>query len=104
MHLIQILLPLYDNEGHRIPMIHHRAVKEELTERFHGLTAYNRAPAEGLWKKSQKGHKTRRDDIIIYEVMTQTRNASWWRIFRRRLEQRFRQEEVIIRAQEIALL
>lgn len=101
MHLIQILLPLYDNLGKPIPMAHHRKVKEELTGRFRGLTAYNRAPAEGLWAK---GRKTQRDEIIVYEVMARSRQASWWRSFRKRLEKLFQQESVVIRAQEIALL
>jgi len=101
MYLIQILLPLYDNEGNPIPLAHHRAVKRELAERFHGLTAYNRAPAEGLWTK---GRKTHRDDIIIYEVMIRSRQMSWWRGFRQRLEKLFRQDSVVVRAQAIELM
>ena len=86
-------------------MTHHQVVKKELTDRFQGMTAYNRAPAEGLWRKSpKKGQKTQRDDIIVYEVMTRSRQVTWWRIFRKRLEKRFRQEAVVIRAQEIELL
>ena len=46
MYLIHILLPLNDNEGRPHGRELLRAV--ELTERFGGLTAHTRAPAEGL--------------------------------------------------------
>lgn len=59
MHQIQLLLPLSDNDGTPFPVAHYGRVREELTERFQGLTAYSRAPAEGLWKKDD--HAVARD-------------------------------------------
>ena len=52
MHLVQLLLPLYDNEGRGFGETPFAAVREELTRRFGGVTAYMRSPATGLWKKS----------------------------------------------------
>ena len=49
MHLIQLLLPLYDNDGMQQPDDLFRRVRTELTERFGGLTAYTRAPALAAW-------------------------------------------------------
>ncbi len=46
MHLIQILLPIYDNEGMAIPREIFHAIGNELVQRFGGLTAHTRAPAE----------------------------------------------------------
>src|SRR3954468_20193639 len=97
MHLVQILLPLTDNLGRPLPRENFEKVQRELTERFKGLTAYTRAPAEGLWKP-RKG--TRRDEIIVYEVMVRSLNVSWWRQYRLRLEKLFQQESIVIRAQE----
>jgi hypothetical protein len=102
MHLVQVLLPLYDNEGQLLSAALHHMVREELTERFGGLTAYTRAPAEGLWKENAA--ETARDDIVVYEVMTPTLDALWWSSYRKDLEDRFRQQQVIIRAQAIRLL
>jgi hypothetical protein len=48
MYLIHILLPLKDNQGRPHGRELFRGVAGELTERFGGLTAYTRAPAEGL--------------------------------------------------------
>ena len=49
MHLVQILLPVYDNEGNELPQVEFRRVRSELSHRFGGLTAFTRAPAEGIW-------------------------------------------------------
>ncbi len=102
MHLVQILLPLYDNERQPFPREDYRLVRQELTERFGGLTVYRRAPAEGVWKVSD-GEMTR-DDIAIFEVMAPDLDKAWWRTYRHELEQRFRQEVIVIRAQPTQLL
>lgn len=49
MFLIQILLPLYDNRNQRLPAALHTGTRDELVARFGGITAYTRAPVEGLW-------------------------------------------------------
>lgn len=101
MYLVQILLPVCDNKAKPFPLHYYQEVKAELAARFKGLTAYSRAPAEGLWKK---GRSTEQEKIIVYEVMSQKRDFKWWRQYRRFLEKRFRQESVIVRAQKIQLL
>ena len=98
MHLVQILLPLYDNEGLRFPQELYRRVRAELADRFGGFTAFTRAPAEGLWTE---GGETSRDEIVIFEVMTDALDRDWWRSYRRDLEARFRQDVIVIRAQAI---
>ena len=102
MHLIQILLPVYDKAGARFPQGHYDQVADELTERFGGLTAYVRAPAAGLWQEDTG--RTRRDDIVVYEVMAETLDRSWWRSFRKLLERRFEQDELVVRSQEVERL
>ena len=102
MYLVQILLPIYDNHGHPFPSSHHKAVRDELAGHFGGMTAYTRAPAEGLWNDDQ-GVQTR-DDIIVYEVMTDVIDAAWWKWFREQLELRFEQREVLVRAHSVTKL
>jgi hypothetical protein len=99
LHLVQILLPLYDSQGERFAGELYGRVKDELTERFGGLTAYARAPAEGLWEA--KPGRTQRDDIVVYEVMAEELDPAWWNRYRQELEQRFRQRELVVRAHEI---
>lgn len=102
MHLVQILLPMHDNAQEPFPREEYSRVRKELTERFGGLTVYTRAPAEGLWKLN--GNETTRDDIVIFEVMANELEQSWWREYRRELEARFRQDVILIRAQQTQLL
>src|SRR3954466_7805308 len=102
MYLVQLLLPLHDDRGKPFPRSHYRALRDELTERFGGLTAYSRAPAEGLWDSGDEGWQ--RDDIIIYEVMVSDLERTWWSEFRSRLEKQFHQDELVVRAQAIEML
>lgn len=102
MILVQILLPLYDNRGAPFAGAHFERVRNELTERFGGLTAYTRAPAEGRWKNDGDG--VERDDIVIFEVMVKRIAPGWWRQYRESLQRRFAQDVIVVRAQEIRVL
>ena len=102
MHLVQILLPIHDNAQAPFPREEYLRVRRELTERFGGLTVYTRAPAEGMWKLND--NHTTRDDIVIFEVMASELDAAWWRNYRHELEKRFRQDVIVIRAQQTRLL
>lgn len=102
MYLVQILLPLYDNEGHAFEPVDYVQLRSELADRFGGITAYTRAPARGVWKGDTG--ETTRDDIVILEVMTDELDKVWWTRFRKDLEFRFRQESVIVRALSGTLL
>lgn len=102
MHLVQILLPLRDNEGRPFPQSMFVDLRDRLVERFGGITVYSRAPAEGLWKEDRDA--TTHDTIVIYEVMARELDRAWWADRRRDLEALFRQDTVIIRASELTLL
>ena len=95
MYLVQMLLPCADNDGRPFEPALFERLKQELAEEFTGVTAYLQAPADGLWK--EEGAKASRDDIVIFEVMVEKVDLARWRIWRKRLEQRFRQEKVVIR-------
>jgi hypothetical protein len=96
MHLVQLLLPLYDNDGRSFEKAMFDLVRDELTENFGGVTAYRRSPAEGLWKED--GGAVARDDVVIYEVVAEELDRLWWKRYGSMLAGRFRQEEMMIRA------
>jgi hypothetical protein len=102
MHLVQILLPLWGNDGEKVPSGSFAEVRRELTSRFGGLTAFTRAPAEGFWKP--EGEPVARDEIMVFEIMTEDLDGNWWRNYRQTLEARFRQESIVIRASAVRLL
>lgn len=101
MILVTILLPLFYNSGKRIPKTLHQSVKSELSSRFGGLTSYSRSPAEGLW---QNRNRAQHEDIVVYEVIVRKPETRWWKNYRKRLESKFQQSAVIVRAQAITLL
>jgi hypothetical protein len=101
MHLVQLLLPLKDHDGKPFPRSQYRKIRQVLTERFGGLTAYTRAPAEGLW---DEGDQVAFDDIVVYEVMVPELDREWWRAYRAGLEDAFDQDELVVRAQVIERL
>jgi hypothetical protein len=102
MHLVQLFLPVRDNDGNAFPAAHFLNIRQELTKAFGGLTAFTRAPAEGLWTDSKNAISS--DDIVIFEVMLKQLDEPWWRAYKQLLEQIFSQDEIIIRVQDIRLI
>ena len=94
--LVQILLPAYDNERRPFAPAEFVRIRRELTEKFGGVTAYTRAPAEGFWEDDRG--RTHRDDVVIVEVMTDALEREWWGTYARELATRFAQQELIRRA------
>jgi hypothetical protein len=102
MYLVQILLPLHDRKGRGFPKAKYERVAVELTDRFGGVTAFTRTPAEGRWKPG--GRPASEDDIVVVEVMVEEVDPSWWRKYRRKLETSFKQDSIVVRAQDIKVL
>ena len=102
MHLIQFLLPLHDNNNQKFPNTHFNQVREVLTDRFGGVTAFVRSPAVGLWKESNE--EVNRDEVVMFEVMTEQLDKPWWTAYRTQLQEQFRQDEVLIWASTVTKL
>jgi hypothetical protein len=71
----------------------------ELTERYGGVTAYLRSPASGVWR--DEGGEEARDEVVMVEVMVGKLQRQSWAEYRRVLERRFRQAELVVRALRI---
>mgnify|MGYP007011823268 CR=1 FL=1 len=102
MFLVQILLPLHDKTGDGFSREKYEAIASELTERFGGVTAFTRTPAEGRWKP--EGESTNEDDIVVIEVMVEDLERAWWQDYRKGLERAFKQDTIVVRAQDIRML
>jgi hypothetical protein len=102
MHLIQILLPVYDNDGRAFDRALFDAVRTELTERFGGVTAFVRSPAVGAWQDDSGA--VQRDDVLLFEVVANEIDRAWWAGYRDGLQRRFRQDEVLVRATAVERL
>ena len=95
-HLVQILLPLRKRDGSDLAPQVFADVRDELTQRFGGVTAYSRSPATGLWKNNEA--EVEREQVIMVEVVVDAFDRHWWRQYRDRLAQRFDQDEIHARA------
>lgn len=96
MHLIQIVLPLYDNDGALVPRERFTVTLKELTDAFGGATAFTRSPAEGFWETPRGG--VQREDVVVVEAMADALDEGWWHAYKGTLEARFAQETILIRA------
>jgi hypothetical protein len=90
MYLIELLLP-----ADRRFAVQRRDLARELADRFGGVTAFNRSPAQGLFQ--QDGRQIE-DDIVVFEVLTDVMERSWWSDLWQRLEHDFQQDEILMRA------
>ena len=102
MHLIQLLLPLHDNDGRAFPANCFKQVRAELTGHFGGVTAFIRAPAVGLWQDDARD--VNRDGVVMFEVLAEHLDKTWWSLYRKQLQMKFRQDEVLIWASSISKL
>lgn len=95
-YLVQLLLPTHHNDGTVVSAAEFAAVRLELTDRFGGVTAYTRTPATGLWKNPEDD--VEHDQVIMVEVVVEVFDRDWWAEYRARLEHRFGQDELHVRA------
>lgn len=94
--LVQIFLPLRDNDGVPFAREKYARLHEQLAERHGGATAFNQSPASGLWAASDD--EVVADTVVLFEVLVEDLDRAWWKQFRTCLEEEFRQESILIRA------
>ncbi len=102
MHLLQIFIPLRDNNDKPFPPGHYTRIRKTLTEECGGVTAYTHAPAEGLWKDKHDGGQ--HDEMVIFEALIAKCDKSWWRKYKKQLETTFAQDEIMIRIHKVKIL
>jgi len=101
MVLIQLLLPA-DAAAAADGTMPLARTRRELADRFSGLTAYLRSPAQGWW--TAPDGRTQQDDVIMVEVVTERFDRPWWRTYAATLAERFDQERIHVRAVSVELL
>ena len=95
MYLVQILLPRVVS-GEAVSDADFARTRAELIAEFSGVTAYLRSPAVGAW--TAPDGRVERDEMVMVEVLTETFDRDWWRVYAGTLARRFRQEEIHVRA------
>jgi hypothetical protein len=96
-YLVEVPLPVFVEDGRMVL----ERVRNELTEAFGGVTMHVNAPAEGLWENEGD---IDRDRIVVVDVMMDELDRQWWKDYRRELEARLGQDEIVIRAARVERL
>jgi hypothetical protein len=102
MVLIQMLLPTRSPRGEAFPDELLRRTRQELVDRFGGVTAYMRAPATGVWTSPDGDVEV--DSVVMVEVLSDDFDRGWWKNYAVALKERFRQEAIHIRATVVDVL
>ena len=85
MNIVEIYLPMTSNDGTPFTPDLFDRIERELTEKFGGVTAHRRAPAQGRW---QSARETEVDQIAIFEILVEAVDKDWWARYRRTLDDR----------------
>ena len=94
--LVQILLPRRTDGDADARDAGFAQTRAELVERYDGVTAYLRSPAQGAW--TAPDGRIERDEVVMIEVVTDRFEREWWRAYAEKLARRFQQEAIHIRA------
>lgn len=93
-HLIQLLLPKKAADAGADAKF--RRTRAELVDRFEGITAYVRSPAQGLW--TAPDGRVEQDEMVMVEVLVDRFDRAWWRAYAMTLAERFGEQEIHVRA------
>lgn len=102
MFVEELFLPLEKPGGSPVPGEVFERIKQELTERFGGVTAHLQSPAEGAWKPD--ADDVIHDRIAIFEVMVEDVDTAWWREYRHKLETELDQHRILARLHQVTVL
>lgn len=89
--LVQILMPLRDREGQPFSQTVLDEMRRDLAAHFSDVAVHLRAPAPNV-------STSRCADMLVFEVMCERLDRCWWHDYRRHLESRFGQQEIVVRA------
>lgn len=102
MYLMQIFVPYGNSADGALREEPYMNLKQELTDRFGGVTVYSRAPVKGIWKPAPGQQEA--DDMIIYEVLLGKPDMSYWSSLKSRLEYIFQQQEILMRYYTVSIV
>lgn len=101
-HEVEILLPLYYNDGTPVEFAKFQQTLFELTEKFGGCraTPTDEVAYEGLWKYRGVVYRDLIKTVLI-EAPCRSSNYEWLARYKRRLEDRFQQIEIYVKVSAI---
>ena len=98
--LMQLVLPTHNNAGEAFADQIWEDLKTRLVDKFGGVTAFRRSPAQGVWSPTPDRRAS--EDVFMVEVMTDALDVAWWAALQQEFEASLDQEHIIIRAIQVA--
>lgn len=100
--LFEIFLPMKNDRGKIYPQLYFDDLRRLFVEKFGGVTMHRRSPVTGVWDNPGSGHE--QDELVVYEVMASTGDQFFWTQLKKKLENQFNQESVLIRSSLVNIL
>jgi inorganic pyrophosphatase len=100
--LIQLFLPTIAKNGKPFPRSYYDTVREQLTDKFNGVSMYFNSKVSGVWKDEDA--KLVKDELMVFEVMSDAITLDFWKSYQRSLQKQFKQESILIRCMDMNLI
>jgi inorganic pyrophosphatase len=100
--LIQLFLPVESNDGKPFPKQYFDRVKESLIKKFNGVSMFVNSPVNGMWEDQDKD--IQKDKLVVYEVMADMIELSYWEKYKKDLEKQFKQDVIVVRCLDVSLI
>lgn len=100
--LIQIFLPATSTKSKSYPQDLYDQLLQKLTTKFKGATSYQKSSVTGFWKNDEG--KKEKDELIIFEVMSDEFDVDFWERYKEELKKAFKQKDIVIRCFDMNLI
>jgi hypothetical protein len=100
MREYDLYVPLFSNEGRRLPHASLVHLQKRLIAQFGGLT-YFPQKSKGAWKI---GRAVFHDEIIILRVLSENNFPSFWKQLKKDLQREWKQKQILIVMRRVSIL
>ena len=100
MKEFDLFVPLFSNDGKRLPRAGLARVKKRLIKKFGGLTHFPQK-SKGTWKV---GAATFVDDIVILRVLSEKDTKDFWKKLKADLQREWKQKNILIVVRKVSLV
>jgi hypothetical protein len=95
-----LYVPLYTNDGRRLPRSSITRLRKRLEAQFGGLTFFPQK-SKGVWKI---GRAIFRDEIVIFRVLSEKNIPSFWKQLKKDLQREWSQKEILIVMRHVTIM
>jgi hypothetical protein len=95
-----LYVPLFSNDGRRLPHASLMRLRKRLVAQFGGLT-YFPQKSKGVWKIGQAVFQ---DEIVVLRVLSEKNFPSFWGRLKKDLQREWNQKEILIVMRHVSIM